>query len=233
MRAKTKTSNIVGGLTLFLILLLLGYIPFSSSRIATICESNSTLLDNATLTDFLAEEHNFFEKSVREGRYELLQAGVPFRDVMHGLPRDGTSLQANKKNVTKAIMDQVARLDQLAEQKDSTITIILWILTLQVSTFFIAVFHVLVVGRLLGGWFSPENIVFKRLPYWCRNIASHVATNATSILLTLGIGGTFLGLMIGLNESMAGSLSEFNIRALFLGLKISFVSTLAGIILSI
>lgn len=164
----------------------------------------------------------------------LIHAGVPLLDIIMDFPGDENFSGRNKDNLNEAITAQINKERMTQTQAEEAVIRIWGILLLQVFFFCIAIIHTVITGDLIQqGFFRETNKKLSWLWPACRHAFSHISDNSTSILMTLGIGGTFWGLMIGMGNSLSGEVAGLSVASLFVGLKISFTSTLAGIVLSI
>lgn len=164
----------------------------------------------------------------------LIHAGVPLLDIIMDFPEDNSFSDRNKDNLNEAIATQIKKERATQTQAEEAVLRIWGILLLQIFIFCIAIIHTVITGDLIQqGFFREKNKMLRKLWPACRHAFSHISDNSTSILMTLGIGGTFWGLMIGMGNSMSSEVAGLSVASLFVGLKISFTSTLAGIVLSI
>lgn len=165
----------------------------------------------------------------------LTRNGINLRNAIFEFPRDDKYTLDNVNNIERELRRQSKTIQKTGEIAVSTVATICGIVDFQVVVFLLAIFHTIITGKLLEKrtWVKTLRTELEEWPSVFVNMASHVANNSSSILMTIGIGGTFWGLLTGLVNATPLHIHSFNLTALFLGLKISFISTLAGILLSL
>jgi hypothetical protein len=148
-------------------------------------------------------------------------------------PRSGGYATGNLALIKKEIIRQADALKATETNAAQAIWRIHIFIVAQVIIFCVAIFHTLLTGRFFAEEDRKKTGDARHvLSEVGLNIGSHTAQHSTSILLTLGIGGTFYGLMVGLGSTDGGHFG-IDLPGLFLGLKISFASTLAVVGLSL
>ncbi|QJB55653.1 hypothetical protein [Pseudodesulfovibrio sp. zrk46] len=156
--------------------------------------------------------------------------GFKLHNILLDFPRSGVYSNKNREHIQDEIFKQRRIAQNTIKANDNAVTIIWWMLRVQALIFFVAIFHTMVTGPVLrNSIFGFLRKWLERLPAYMQNMASYLSHSSSSILMTIGIGGTFLGLIFGLNRSMAEMANGFNVDALFSGLSISFTSSLAGV----
>ena len=164
----------------------------------------------------------------------LQREGFKTRNIIYEFPRRGGYKEGNILNIKTEINDHIKNAKATKRAADKAIWIIWCIVIIQVFFFCVAIFHTMVTGKLLlSKHFSQTRKRLKLWPPLCRNIATYLSNSSSSIIMTIGVGGTFLGLILGLSKSMSSQVVGFNTGTLFSGLAISFTSSLSGVILAI
>lgn len=208
---------------------------YGQSIIGTACNFNARQYEEriSKLTS-LRTMALYFNNPVQD-KSNMLHAGVPLHKVIYEFPSNGDYSDANRDKIRNEIQSHITETELTQHRSNVAVNRIWIILIVQLLFFDVAVLHTLVSGCLIrdGVFDHDEEAALHESPSPFQHVFSHISDNSSSILLTLGIGGTFWGLMEGLGNSMAGQASGFNVPALFLGLKISFASTLIGVFLSI
>ncbi|MGL1862975.1 MAG: hypothetical protein OCC46_10690 [Pseudodesulfovibrio sp.] len=211
---------------------------FGGWCVATISDSTYSAMLTASKYDARIGTLNAIDlgyKNSRADKSVLLNNGVAIRNIIFDFPTDSNYSPENKKNISKAIKNAIGQVESTKQTAKTTFITILGILFFQFLVFWIAILHSIITGELLSANSMRRQLrtTFKKLPKAMEHMASQVSTNSSSILMTIGIGGTFYGLIYGLVNSTSIESIGFNTSSLFLGLKISFFSTLAGIVLSL
>lgn len=233
---KTYANKVAWGVLFLLVAFLVVFGAYGKDFIRNFCEigsSNSSRFDTR-ISQLKTLKGSLTYTDPGKDKATLQRAGFNLRKIIFEFPQEGEYAGQDIINIKDEFDAQIKSTSTMKTESEESVQTIWAIIYIQIVVFCLAIFHTMLTGCLLESSFLKgiRTYLEGMEDYW-ENVASYIANSSSSILLTLGIGGTFYGLLTGLRGSMSDQTQGFNVDALFNGLAISFTSTLAGVVLSI